>query len=164
RGGMGEVYEAKDLVLDRQVALKFLVHGLADDDDSRRRFEREAKSAAALTHPHIARLYALERDGDQSFMAMELLTGRTLRALLTPGPLPIGQATTIVRDVAGALAYAHSRPDQVVHRDIKPENLMFDEHQHIKITDFGLAKTSNSSNITQENTSLGTPAYMGPEA
>jgi tetratricopeptide (TPR) repeat protein/tRNA A-37 threonylcarbamoyl transferase component Bud32 len=162
-GGMGAVYEATDLKLGRRVALKFMAPGLTAEEENRKRFEREAKSAAALNHPHIATLHALERDGDRDFIAMELLSGPTLRALLSAGHLEIDQATAIVRDVADALAYAHSRPDPVVHRDIKPENLMFDELRRVKITDFGLAKATQSSMLTTEGTSLGTPTYMAPE-
>src|SRR5262245_31049651 len=163
RGGMGEVYEAEDLELHRHVALKFVISAFAHDDESRRRLEREARSAAALHHPHIAALWALERDGDRPFISMELLKGTTLRALLASGQLSIEHASEIVRDVADALAYAHTRPDPVVHRDIKPENLMFDDRQHIKITDFGLAKASQATNLTMEGTSVGTPVYMAPE-
>src|SRR4030067_2170843 len=95
RGGMGEVYEAVDLNLDRRVALKFLAPEPAADPESLRRFEREARSAAALTHPHIATLYEFVRDGPRPFIAMELITGASLRAKIGAGPLPIAEAVGV---------------------------------------------------------------------
>jgi len=162
RGGMGEVYEAVDLNLDRRVALKFIAPELAADPESLRRFEREARSAAALTHPHIATLYEFVRDGPRPFIAMELITGASLRAKIGAGPLPIAEALGIARDVASALAAAHRRG--IVHRDIKPENLMLDEHGAIKVMDFGLARATQASRLTMTGTTLGTAGYMAPEA
>ncbi len=162
RGGMGEVYEAVDLDLDRRVALKFVAPELAADAESLKRFEREARSAAALSHPHLATLYAFERDGGRSFIAMELMSGVSLRDRLGGGPLPVGEALALARDVASALAHAHRRG--IVHRDIKPENLMFDPDGAIKITDFGLARAAQASRMTMTGTSLGTAAYMAPES
>ncbi len=161
RGGMGEVFEAVDTDLDRRVALKFIAASHASEDESLARFEREARAAAASTHPHIATLYAIDRSTDRPFLSMELLTGETLRDLLGKGPLPVAQAFALSRDVADALAYAHGRG--VVHRDIKPENLMFDAHGAIKVTDFGLARLSHSS-LTTVGTAIGTPFYMAPES
>jgi tetratricopeptide (TPR) repeat protein len=162
RGGMGQVYEAVDLALDRRVALKFIAPELTADPESLKRFEREALAAAALNHPNIATLYALERDGDQPFLAMELLSGESLRTQLGGGPLAVDNARALVRDIADALAYAHRRG--VIHRDIKPENLMFDEHRRIKITDFGLARLATTATVTLAGTVLGTAAYMAPES
>ena len=162
RGGMGEVHEAQDLKLRRRVALKFLSPELAMDQAALTRFEREALSAAELNHPHIATVYAFEQDGDRPFIAMELLTGPSLREHIEAGALPLTAALAIARDVAAALAYAHRRGTS--HRDIKPENLMFDEHGTIKIMDFGLARATMASKLTVTGTSLGTPAYMAPEA
>ena len=162
RGAMGEVYEARDTRLGRLVALKFVAPSLADDADAARRFEREAHSAAALSHPHIATLYALEHDGGRLFIATELLRGETLRARVSRGPLPVADALEIARDVASALAHAHRRG--VVHRDIKPENLMFAEDRDIKVTDFGLALMTQASHLTATDTALGTPSYMAPES
>ncbi len=162
RGGMGEVYEATDLKLRRRVAIKFLSSELALDPAALTRFEREALAAAELNHPHIATVYAFEQDGDRPFIAMELLAGPSLRDHIAAGTLPVAEALAIARDVAAALAYAHRRGTS--HRDIKPENLMFDEHGEIKIMDFGLARASMASKLTVTGTSLGTPAYMSPEA
>ncbi len=162
RGGMGEVHEATDLKLRRRVALKFLSPDLAMDPEALTRFEREALSAAELNHPNIATVYAFEQEGDRPFIAMELLTGSSLRERIEAGALPLADALSIARDVAAALAYAHRRGTS--HRDIKPENLMFDEHGTIKIMDFGLARATMASKLTVTGTSLGTPAYMSPEA
>lgn len=162
RGGMGEVYEAVDLDLDRRVALKFIAPELAADADNLQRFEREARSAAALNHPHIATLYSFERDGTRRFIAMELVEGESLRDRMRTGPLPIGEALAIARDVAAALAAAHRRG--IVHRDIKPENLMFGDEGRVKVMDFGLARAALASRITLTGSTLGTAGYMSPES
>ena len=162
RGGMGEVYEALDLDLDRRVALKFVAPELAADADALKRFEREARSAAALSHPHIATLYAFERDGSRTFIAMELVGGESVRDRIRRGPLPIADALAIARDAAAALALAHRRG--IVHRDVKPENLMFDDDGVVKLMDFGLARAAHASRMTMTGSTLGTAAYMPPES
>jgi Tfp pilus assembly protein PilF len=162
RGGMGEVFQATDLRLDRRVALKFVAPELAADPEALKRFEREARSAAALHHPHIATLFAFEHDGDRTFIAMELVGGESLRTRIARGPLPVAEALAIARDVAGALALAHRRG--IAHRDVKPENLMFDEDGRVKLMDFGLARAIAATRITMTGTTLGTAAYMAPEA
>ena len=162
RGGMGEVYAAVDLDLERQVALKFVAPELAADPDALKRFEREARAAAALNHPHIATLFAFERDGSRTFIAMELVSGESLRERMKRGPLPVAEALAIARDVAGALALAHRRG--ISHRDVKPENLMFDEDGLVKLMDFGLARATHLSRMTMTGSSLGTAAYMPPES
>src|SRR5204862_2380605 len=103
-GGMGEVYEAVDLDLDRRVALKFIAPEMAADAEALKRFEREARAAAALNHPHIATLFAFERDGGRTFIAMELVGGESVRDRIRRGPLPVADALGITRDIAGALA------------------------------------------------------------
>jgi tetratricopeptide (TPR) repeat protein len=162
RGGMGEVYEALDLDLGRRVALKFVAPELAADAEALRRFEREARSAAALSHPHIATLYAFEREGGSTFIAMQLVPGGSVRDRIRAGPLPVADALAIARDVAGALALAHRRG--IVHRDVKPENLMFDEDRVVKLTDFGLARAAQASRMTMTGSAPGTAAYMPPES
>jgi len=161
QGGMGEVFEALDLDLGRRVALKFVSGERASDPEALRRFEREARVAAALHHPHIATVYAFERGGERAFIVMELLGGRTLRDVIALGPVPVPEALGVARDVAGALAFAHRH--DVVHRDIKPENLMFDAEGRIKVTDFGLARPVDASRLTSTGATLGTPSYMAPE-
>src|SRR2546421_2092684 len=145
RGGMGEVYEAMDLDLGRRVALKFIAPELAAEPEAFRRFEREARLAASLNHPHIATLYAFERADGRPFIAMELMSGRSLRARVSRGPMPVPEALGIARDLASALAHAHGR--DIIHRDIKPENLMFDLEGVAKVTDFGLAKAAAASRL-----------------
>jgi tetratricopeptide (TPR) repeat protein/tRNA A-37 threonylcarbamoyl transferase component Bud32 len=162
RGGMGEVYEALDLDLDRRVALKFVAPELAADTEALKRFEREARAAAALNHPHIATLFAFEREGGRTFIAMELVGGESLRARIQRGRLAVAEALAIARDVAGALALAHRRG--IVHRDVKPENLMFDEDGVVKLMDFGLARAVQASRMTMTGSTLGTAAYMPPES
>src|SRR5262245_17717374 len=162
RGGMGEVYEAIDLDLGRSVALKFVATELGADGDALKRLEREARAAAALQHPHIATLYAFERDGGKSFIAMELMSGGSVRDRIAAGRLPIGQGLAIARDTAAALAHAHRRG--IVHRDVKPENLMFSEGGIVKLMDFGLARATMASRMTLTRSALGTAAYMPPEA
>jgi Tfp pilus assembly protein PilF/tRNA A-37 threonylcarbamoyl transferase component Bud32 len=162
RGGMGEVYEAVDLDLDRRVALKFVAPELAADAEALRRFEREARAAAALNHPHIATLFAFGRDGARTFIAMELVGGESLRERIRRGPLQVAEALAIARDVAGALAMAHRRG--IVHRDVKPENLMFDQDGVVKLMDFGLARAAQASRMTMTGSTLGTAAYMPPES
>src|SRR5438094_5045768 len=162
RGGMGEVYEALDLDLGRKVALKFIAAELAAEAEAFRRFEREARLAAALNHPHIATLFAFAREEGRPFIVMELMEGESLRARLAGGPLALPIALGIGRDVASALAHAHGRG--IIHRDIKPENLMFDRDGIAKVTDFGLAKATQASRLTMTGASLGTAAYMAPES
>ncbi|HTK31102.1 MAG TPA: protein kinase [Candidatus Saccharimonadaceae bacterium] len=161
RGGMGEVYEARDLDLDRPVALKFIAPDLAADAENLTRFEREARSAAALNHPNIATLYSFEREGERRFIAMELVEGDSLRERIRRGPMPIPDALAVGRDVAAALALAHRRG--IVHRDIKPENLMFGDEHRIKVMDFGLARAALASRLTMTGSTLGTAGYMSPE-
>ncbi len=162
RGGMGEVYEALDLDLDRRVALKFVAPELAADANALKRLEHEARAAAALQHPHIATLYAFEREGERRFIAMELVGGGSLRDRIRDGPLPVAEALAIARAAAEALALAHRRG--VVHRDVKPENLMFDEDGVVKLMDFGLARATQASRMTMTGSALGTAAYMPPES
>ena len=161
-GGMAEVYEAVDLDLDRRVALKFITPELASDRVSLKRFEREARSIAALNHPHIATLFAFEQVASRPFIAMELVRGVTLRQRIQAGPMPVAEALAVARDAAEALALAHRLG--IVHRDIKPENLMFDENGSVKVMDFGLARAAFASRITVTGSTVGTPAYMPPES
>jgi tetratricopeptide (TPR) repeat protein len=162
RGGMGEVYEAEDEDLGRQVALKFIAPELAADPHNLKRFEQEARAAASLNHPNIATLYAFERAEGRSFIAMELVPGESLRARLRRGPLPLGEALLAAHDVAAALTVAHRRG--LIHRDIKPENLMFGEDGRIRVMDFGLARAIEATRLTMTGSAVGTAAYMAPES
>jgi TolB-like protein/Tfp pilus assembly protein PilF len=167
---MGEVYRALDTRLGRHVAIKILPERLADDPEMRERFEREARSIAALSHPAILSIHEFTRAGDTMFAVMELLEGESLRSRLTKGALPWRQAVEIAATVADGLAAAHAK--DVIHRDLKPENIFLTASQGPKILDFGLARRASvvagaSGAVTFAGTLpgvvLGTIGYMAPE-
>ncbi len=175
-GGMGEVYRARDPRLDRTVALKVLPGDLASDPERRERFEREARAASRLSHPHICTIHDIGEQDGQPYLVMELLKGRTLRELMQAGKLPTADRLKIGAEVADALVAAHA--DGIVHRDITPANIFVTEHGEAKVLDFGLAKlqkadrqaalasdapTRVASDLTGLGTALGTLAYMSPE-
>ncbi len=171
-GGMGVVYEAEDLELGRRVALKCLPEELADDPQSLRRFDREARSASALNHPNICTIYEVNQDNGRAFIAMELVEGKTLRELLVSALLPMRKAIEIAAQVAEGLTKAHEAG--IAHRDLKPENLMVSHDGFVKILDFGLAKLAPPSEPqpamgttstwkTSAGLVLGTVGYMSPE-
>ena len=172
-GGMGEVYRARDTRLGREVALKVLPEALSTDRDRLARFEQEARSASALNHPNIVTIHEIGRDGETTFVAMELVDGKTLRELSIPGPMPVKKALHIAAQVSEGLAKAHGVG--IVHRDLKPENVMVSTDGFVKILDFGLAKLmeTDSSGVsalptmaqpeTRPGTVLGTVGYMSPE-
>src|SRR5258708_3923842 len=178
QGGMGIVYRAEDEKLRRTVALKVLPRAFAQDEERRRRFLREARSAAAITHPNIATVYDVGEADGRVFLAMELIEGDTLRERLARGAMPVGEAMRVARAIARGLARAHGKG--VVHRDLKPDNVMLDQDGEPKILDFGLAKlreaateagsgksalerAETASQITEEGRIVGTPQYMSPE-
>jgi len=164
-GGMSRVFQAVEVELDRAVVVKVLPPEMAADV-SVERFRREIQVAAGLQHPHIVPLHAAGRAGDLIYYTMPLVEGESLRARIErEGPMPVTTAIAILRDVAGALAYAHRRG--VVHRDIKPDNVLV-SGDHALVTDFGVAKALGSSTgggpgITTAGVAVGTPSYMAPE-
>ena len=158
---MGVVYKAEDTKLDRTVALKFLAAQLLTDAESRKRFEREAKAAAALNHPNICTIHEIDEAEGRTFLAMEFIEGESLQARIESGPLPLNEALDLARQTADGLEAAHETG--VVHRDIKPGNLLITPKEQIKILDFGLALLTEGSKLTQLDTTLGTIAYMSPE-
>jgi predicted ATPase/serine/threonine protein kinase len=172
-GGMGVVYKAEDTDLGRFVALKFLPDDVAHDWQALSRFQREAKAASALNHPNIVTIYELGHLNGTHYIAMEMICGETLRALINSGRLPFRQAITIATQIADALAKAHETG--LVHRDLKPENLMVGNDGNPKILDFGLAKLRDPdsghdssdptlvSALTEPGTLMGTIGYMSPE-
>ncbi len=172
-GGMGEVYRGVDTRLGRAVALKVISQRLVGDEGSRRRFETEARAASALNHPAIVTIYDIGEGDGLSWIAMELVEGRTLREAIADGPLSIREAWSIARQLAEGLAAAHAKG--IVHRDLKPENVMLTHEGGVKILDFGVARqvapasASGSSLATATDagtvagTILGTVGYMSPE-
>jgi eukaryotic-like serine/threonine-protein kinase len=175
RGGMGEVYRAKDLKLGRDVAIKVLPEEFAMDADRVARFQREAKLLASLNHPNIAAIYGLEESGDTNFLVLELVEGQTLAEWIRTGPVPVEETLKLALQIAEALEAAHERG--VIHRDLKPANIKVTPNGKVKVLDFGLAKAfaggqkeetlthspTLSELATQRGVILGTAAYMSPE-
>jgi len=173
---MGEVWKARDTRLERTVAIKVLPQHLSSSAEVRQRFEREAKTISALSHPHICALYDVGREGDTEYLVMEYLEGETLSDRLVKGPLPLEQTLRYGLEIADALDRAHKQG--IVHRDLKPGNVML-TRSGVKLLDFGLAKAIaparplgsltalptaiGGQNLTQEGTILGTFQYMAPE-
>jgi two-component system LytT family response regulator len=171
-GGMGEVYLAEDLNLERPVALKILPPEVARDADRMRRFVQEAKTASALSHPNVARVFEIGEADGVSFLAMEYIEGETLDAHICGAPLPLAEAIGIAMQVTDALDAAHAKG--IVHRDIKPANIMIAPRGHVSVLDFGLAKMkppaagSGASRaatllLTDPGMVMGTVHYMSPE-
>ena len=170
-GGMGEVYLAHDSALDRTVALKFLLPETQADKTARKRLLAEARSAAALDHPFICKVYEAADADDQPFIAMEYVEGASLTDKLLQGSLPLKEALRLAAEIAEALQCAHSRG--IVHRDLKPSNILLTRDGHVKVMDFGLAKHVTTGSIgteqtvttvlTQPGTASGTLTFMAPE-
>ncbi|WP_162159708.1 serine/threonine-protein kinase [Cystobacter fuscus] len=163
RGGMGQVFRARHVRLDRPVAVKFLIGEAASSPEAQARFAREARALALLDHPHIVRVHDFGEEEGERYLVMELVEGRGLSELL---PLPPAEAVRVALQVCDALAYAHARG--VVHRDIKPANILVDGDGRVKVTDFGIARIVRSEGrrdtLTAVHTVVGTPEYMAPEA
>jgi WD40 repeat protein/serine/threonine protein kinase len=171
QGGMGEVYLAEETPVHRQVALKFLPEALQWDETARKRFLREAISAAAIDHPFICQIFGISQTEDgRDFIVMEFVEGQTLKEKLREGPLKLRESLRIACELAEALSEAHGKG--IVHRDLKPSNIMITAGGHIKVMDFGLAKRvpsgpeiddETTSGLTEQGRTPGTLAYMSPE-
>ncbi len=170
-GGMGDVFRARDERLGRDVALKLIRPASSDNPDHLRRFELEARAAAALNHPNILAIFDVGLAGTTPYIVSELLEGKTLRQRLSEGPLPIREATDYALQIAHGLIAAHER--RIVHRDLKPENLFLTQDGRVKILDFGVAKVQipaqgdrsieSLTTVTKSGAVIGTVAYMSPE-
>jgi eukaryotic-like serine/threonine-protein kinase len=159
---MAVVYAAEDAELGRRVAVKVLAVHLADDGEFRRRFVREARLAARLSHPNVVQVYDAGEEDGRPFIVMELVRGETVADLLARrGKLPPRDAAALARQAALGLGQAHEAG--LVHRDIKPQNLLLREDGVLKIADFGIARAAESTRLTQLGTVLGTAAYLAPE-
>lgn len=161
RGGMGEVRRARDLRLERDVAVKFLRGPVAAEPEVRRRFDDEARSAAQLIHPNVVAVFDSGEHEGAPYLVMECLPGRTLADELVDGPLSASRVRTIAASVLGALAAAHGVG--IVHRDIKPANILIAEDGTAKVADFGIAKSTEGLDHTLAGQIIGTPAYLAPE-
>ena len=175
-GAMGDVYRARDMRLGREAALKVLPAAVVSDPDRRARFEREARTLASLTHPHIATIYGVEETDGVSALALELVDGETLADRIARGRVPVDEALRIAKQIAEALETAHEHG--IVHRDLKPANVKITRDGVVKVLDFGLAKLADSAadatlplasavatlpHMTGAGVIVGTPAYMSPE-
>jgi TolB-like protein/tRNA A-37 threonylcarbamoyl transferase component Bud32/Tfp pilus assembly protein PilF len=161
RGGMGVVYKAHDTKLNRRVALKFLPQELTHIAELKERFMREAQAAAALDHPNICTVYEFDETEEKTFISMAFIEGQSLKKKIEQGPPELDEAVRIAIQTAEGLQEAHKKG--VVHRDIKSANIMLDERGQAKIMDFGLARISGTTLMTQEGMAMGTIAYMSPE-
>src|SRR5215813_1801704 len=175
KGGMGEVYQARDTKLKRDVAIKILPDEFSRDSARVSRFQREAEVLASLNHPNIAAIYDLQEGNDTRYLVLELVEGATLAERIHRGRIPVEEALAIAKHICEALEAAHEKG--VVHRDLKPANVKITADGRIKVLDFGLAKAmetaptagtlSNSPTLslaaTQAGVILGTAAYMSPE-
>jgi TolB-like protein/Tfp pilus assembly protein PilF/predicted Ser/Thr protein kinase len=161
RGGMGIVYKAHDTKLKRTVALKFLPSELTHISEVKERFMREAQAAAALDHPNICTVFEFDEAEEKTFISMAYIEGQSLKKKIESGPLELDEALRIATQVAEGLQEAHKKG--VVHRDIKSANIMMDERDQAKIMDFGLARMTGGTLLTQEGVTMGTIAYMSPE-
>lgn len=162
QGGMGVVYKAQDLKLDRFVALKFLPPHLSGNEEEKKRFMQEAKAASALDHPNICTIHEIDETADgRMFIAMAYYEGETLKQRTSSNQLPINSAIEIAMQIAQGLAKAHEHG--IVHRDLKPENVIITKDGIAKIVDFGLAKLAGHTRLTKDGTAKGTAAYMSPE-
>src|SRR5213593_1304673 len=162
RGGMGVVYLAREVRLDRPVAIKLLPPSKASDPRLRERFLREARTAAKLSHPNVIPIHAVEEIGEFVFFAMAYIEGETLtERVRNRGPLAPSEASRVLRDVAWALAYAHGQG--VIHRDVKPDNILLENNGRVLVADFGIASVvAGAGGLTSEEV-VGTPEFMSPE-
>ncbi len=161
-GGMANVYLARDMILDRDVALKILRMDFNNDEEFIKRFNREAQSATSLAHPNIVSIYDVGEEDSIYYIVMEYVDGFTLKQYIQKYyPIPVDEALDIMRQITAAISHAHH--NGIIHRDIKPQNILIDKEGTVKITDFGIALALSATNITQTNAVLGSVHYLSPE-
>jgi len=161
-GGMANVYLARDIILERDVAVKVLRLDFSNDDQFIKRFRREAQAATSLNHEHIVSIYDVGEEEGVYYIVMEYVRGSTLKQYIQQhAPLPVEQALGIMDQLTSAIAHAHE--NGIIHRDIKPQNILLDEHGNVKVTDFGIAVAMSGTTITQTNSVLGSVHYLSPE-
>lgn len=161
RGGMGVVFRARQISLDREVAVKMILRGDLASLAERNRFRAEAEAAARLEHPNIVQVYEVSEHRDSPYFSLRYVEGQTLSERLADGPLPPREAARILAKVARGVEFAHQAG--VLHRDLKPSNILLDEQGEPYVTDFGLAKRESDASLTRTGAVIGTPAYMSPE-
>lgn len=161
-GGMSNVYLAHDMILNRDVAIKVLRYDSTNEEESMRRFHREALSATSLMHPNIVSIYDVGEDGDMHYIVMEYVKGKTLKQYIKENaPLSPARSVQIMKQLTSAISHAHE--NQIIHRDIKPQNILMDENGNVKITDFGIATSLAATSYTKTNSVMGTVHYLSPE-
>lgn len=161
-GGMANVYLAKDIILERDVAIKILRFDFSNDEEFIKRFHREAFSATSLNHPNIVNIYDVGEEDNIYYIVMEYVPGQTLKQYIQKfAPIPVEKALPIMEQLTSAIAHAHQ--NQIIHRDIKPQNILIDHFGNVKITDFGIAMALSSTTITHTNSVLGSVHYLSPE-
>ncbi|KKI92560.1 serine/threonine protein kinase [Bacillus sp. SA1-12] len=161
-GGMANVYLAKDMILEREVAMKVLRFDFSNDDEFIKRFRREAQSATSLAHPNVVSIYDVGEEDGIYYIVMEYVKGQTLKQYIQQfAPIHPREAANIMVQIVSAIQHAHD--NHIVHRDIKPHNILIDHHGNVKVTDFGIAMALSSTTITQTNSVLGSVHYLSPE-
>ncbi|HHY20546.1 MAG TPA: Stk1 family PASTA domain-containing Ser/Thr kinase, partial [Bacilli bacterium] len=161
-GGMADVFKAKDIILDRIVAVKVLQSQFSKDEQFIRRFRREAQAATSLAHPNVVNIYDVGEEGDLYYIVMEYVEGPTLKEYIQQsGPLPATEAVDIMSQIVSAIAHAHA--NHIVHRDLKPQNILINQNGEVKVADFGIARAISSATITHTNSVIGSVHYLSPE-
>ena len=160
-GGMGQVYRARDQKLGRDVAIKLLPDSLRADEKALTRFEREARALAALNHPNIVTIYAIEKENNTLFLTMELVEGKSLESYVTVDGMAVDDFREIALPLIDAVSAAHA--NGVIHRDLKPSNIFISTEGRVKVLDFGVALVPQATNLTDRDSTVGTIAYMSPQ-
>src|SRR5690554_2232048 len=158
-GGMSLVYQAKDIYLNRIVAVKVLREQFTSDNEFVRRFRREAQAVASLSHPNIVNIYDVGQDQHTHYLVMEYIKGKTLKEIINEkAPLPLSEAIDIAKQICDALEHAHE--NSIVHRDIKPHNILITRGERVKVTDFGIARAASTATVTHTRGIVGSVHYF----